>query len=89
MGNQKREINPRDQAGVAGRFFTDVNVIDNVTDKEKARCDQGDDHARDVALPDVAPDPKPARRNENGADRVEGRIDRGKIRNCHATDSHR
>jgi len=52
--NEKRKINPRDQAGVAGRFFTDVHVIDNVTDQETARCDQSDDHARHVALPDVA-----------------------------------
>ena len=81
--DQNRKINPRDQAMIAGGLFAGMRVIDNVTDKKTGRCNQGDDHARHVTLPDVAPDPKPARRNEDGADGVERRIDRWEIRNCH------
>ena len=89
VGDENREINPGDQTGVTGRFFAGMQVIDDVTDQKTARCDQSDDHARHVSLPDIAPDPEPPRRNENGAERVERRIDRWQIINRHVTDSHR
>src|SRR6266446_1871265 len=83
VGDEKREINPRDQSGIAGRFFAHVHVIDDVTDKKTGGCSEGDDHARHMTPPEVAPNPEPARRNENGADGVERRIDRWEIRYCH------
>ena len=81
--DQNREVNPRDQAMIAGGLFARVQVINDVTDEKTGRCDQGHDHARDVTLPDIAPDPEPAHRNKNGADRVKRCIDRWKIRNRH------
>ena len=70
MGDKNWKIDPRDQTGVPGRFFTGIYVINNVANEKPGRCDQRDDHARDMSLPDVATNPEPACRNENGADRV-------------------
>ena len=69
--DQDREINPGDEAGVARGFFAGVKVISDVADEETGGGDERDNHARDVPLPDVAPDPEPARRDKNGADRVQ------------------
>ena len=77
MRRQKWEINDRDPSGVAGRFFTDLRVIDNVADQKTGRGNEGDDHAGHMALPDVAPDPKPTQADEDGADQIEHCIDRG------------
>src|SRR5205085_3060179 len=52
-------------------------------DQKSAGSDEGDDHAGDMALPDVAPDPKPARGNENGADCIEGCVNGGQVVYCH------
>jgi len=70
VGDQKRKVNPCDQAGVARGFFAGLRVINDVADEETGRRHEGCDHARDVTLPDIPPDPKPAHRNENGADRI-------------------
>ncbi len=35
MRNKQREINPRDQATVAGRLFADVHMINDVTDQKR------------------------------------------------------
>ena len=77
MRRQKWEINGRDQSGVSGRFFTDVRVINNVADQKTGRRNEGRDHAGNMALPDIAPDPEPAHADEDGADQIEQRVDRG------------
>src|SRR5690349_9199706 len=59
-------------------------MINYVADEKSGRRDEGNDHARDMALPDVAPDPEPTYRNENGADGIEGRIDCGQVLDCHS-----
>ena len=69
--DEDRKINPRDQSTVAGRFFADVRMISNVADEKSGRSNERDDHARDVSLPDIAPDPKPAHRDEHGANCVQ------------------
>ncbi len=81
--DQKRKVNPCNQASIAGGFFTDVRVVNDVTDEKRGRRDEGGNHAGDVTLPDIPPDPKPAHRNENGADRVKRSIDRREITNRH------
>ena len=77
VGNKNREINPRDYSGVAGRFLANVRVINYVANEKKCGANDGRDHARHMALPDVAANPKPARRNKNRAQRVERGVDRG------------
>ena len=83
VSGQNWEINPGDQAGIAGGQFADLPVIYNVPDQERGGGDQGDDHTRDMALPNVSADPKPAHRDEHSANRVERGVDRRQIVNCH------
>src|SRR5262249_4168656 len=59
-------------------------MINDVADQKTGRSNEGDDHARHVALPNISADPKPAHRNENRADRVERGIDCGQILDCHS-----
>jgi len=58
-------------------------MVDNVAGQEARRRDQRENHARHVALPDIPADPEPTHRDEHGADRVEGRVDRGEVVDCH------
>src|SRR5207302_8586196 len=81
--DQDWKIDPCDQPAVSGRFFAGVQVVDDVADQKSAGSDEGDDHAGDMALPDVAPYPKPARGNENGADCIKGCVDGGQVVYCH------
>ena len=77
--NQNRKIDRRDPAGVTGGFFAHVRVINDVSNEKQGRADDGGDHARDMSLPDIAPDPEPAGGNENCAQGIERSIDCGKI----------
>ena len=60
VGDQEREIKPGDEAVVAGRFLTDVNVIIDIAREEKRRRNNRGDHAGDVCAPSPAPDEPPA-----------------------------
>ena len=70
VSDQNWKINPGDQAAITRRFFADVQMINDIADEKAGGCNQGDDHARHVALPDVATDPEPTCRNKNSADRI-------------------
>ena len=60
MRNQDWKINPGDHAGVARGKFAEFRVINDVADEKPGRGDERDDHAGNMALPDIAPDPEPA-----------------------------
>src|SRR4029077_13792872 len=75
----KREQNVRSEHGkvnrsqpamIAGRFFTDMEVIDDVAGEKEGRRNDRGDHARDMSLPNIAANPEPPRRNENRADKI-------------------
>ena len=58
---QHREVNRRQPAAVAGRFFTDLGMIGDVANEKQGRGNERRDHANDVALPEIPPNEVPAR----------------------------
>ena len=71
VSDENWKINPGEEPSVAGRLFANVHVINDVACQKTGRRDERGNHARDVSLPDVTPDPEPTRGNENRADGIE------------------
>lgn len=71
MGSENWKINRRQPAGITGRFFADVDMVDNVTNQETSGADDCRNHARDVSLPNLPANPKPSGCYEDCAQKIE------------------
>jgi hypothetical protein len=76
---EDRKVEPRDPAGVSGRFLANTRVISDVADQKTNRREQCCDHARHMAAPRAAPNEVPTRGNKNGAYEIERGIERGQV----------
>jgi len=79
VAGQYWEVNGRQPPAVAGRFFTNLGMIGEVTSEKQGRGNDRCDHAGDVALPKIPANKVPAGRNENRADGVQRGVDGGEI----------
>jgi len=76
---QDWKVNPRDPAGVSGRFLAHARVISDVANQKTDRREKGCDHAHHMTAPGVTPDEVPTGRNENGAHEVKRGVERGQV----------
>src|SRR5438094_4159495 len=83
--NQHREINwTYDSLCCEGcRFLTHMRMVNDVTRQKKRRRNHRSDHAGHVTAPCTVPDQIPTHRDEDGADKIERRVDRRQIGNTH------
>ena len=72
---QDRKVNPREPAGVSGRFLANARMIGDVANQKKNRRDEGYDHAHHVTAPRAVPDEVPTRGNKNGAHEIKRGIE--------------
>ena len=79
VASQYREVNGRQPPAVAGRFFTNLGMIGEVTSEKQSRGNDRRDHAGDVALPKIPANKVPACGNENRADGIQRGVDGGEI----------
>ena len=75
MRGQDRKVNPREPAGVSGRFLANARMISDVANQKTDRRDEGYDHADHVTAPRAAPDEIPTRRNKNRAHEIKRGVD--------------
>ena len=76
---QDRKVNPRDPAGVSGRFLAHARMISDVANQKTDRREEGYDHAHHVTAPRPAPDEVPTRGNKNGAHEIKRGIEGGQV----------
>ena len=76
---EDRKVNPRDLAGVSGRFLANARMISDVANQKTDRRQKRRDHAHHVTAPGVTPDEVPTGRNENGAHEVKRGVERGQV----------
>ena len=76
---QDRKVNPRDPAGVSGRFLANARMISDVANQKKDRREESYDHAHHVTAPRAAPDEVPTRGNKNGAHEIKRGIEGGQV----------
>src|SRR6266513_1399580 len=83
--NQHREINwTYDPLRCErGRFLTHMRMVNDVTGQKKCGRNYGSDHTGHVTPPRTVPDQIPTHRDEDGADKIERRVDRRQIGNTH------
>ena len=79
VASQYREVNGRQPPAVAGRFFTNLGMIGEITSEKQGRGNDRRDHAGDVALPKIPANKVPACGNENRADGIQRGVDGGEI----------
>jgi len=70
-----RKVDPREPAGVSGRFLADARMISDVANQKTNRRGDGYDHAHRVTAPSAAPDEIPTRGNKNSAHEIERGIE--------------
>ena len=75
MRGKDRKVDPREPAGVSGRFLADARMISDVANQKTNRRGDGYDHAHHVTAPSAAPDEIPTRGNKNGAHEIERGIE--------------
>ena len=75
MRGKDRKVDPRDPAGVSGRFLANVRMINDVTNQKTDRRGEGYDHAYHVTAPSAAPDEIPPTGNKNGAHEIKRGIE--------------
>ena len=75
MRGQDRKVNPRDPAGVSGRFLANARMISDVANQKTDRREEGHNHAHHVTAPRAAPDEIPTRGNKNSAHEIERGIE--------------
>ena len=76
---QNRKVNPRDPAGVAGRFLAYAGMISDVANQKKNRREKRYYHAHHMTAPRAAPDKVPTRGNKNGAHEIKRGIESGQV----------
>ena len=79
MRGQDRKVNPRDPAGVSGRFLAHARMISDVANQKTDRREESCDHAYHVTAPGAAPDEVPPHRNKNGAHEIKRGIEGGQV----------
>ena len=75
VGGQHRKVNPRDPAGVSGRFLPNACMISDVANQKTDRRVKGYNHAHHVTAPRTSPDEVPPDGNKNGAHEIKRGID--------------
>ena len=79
MRGQDRKVNPREPAGVSGRFLANARMISDVANQKTDRREEGHNHAHHVTAPRAAPDEAPTHGNKNGAHEIERGIEGGQV----------
>ena len=79
MRGKDRKVNPREPAGISGRFLANARMISDVANQKTDRRGEGYDHAHHVTAPRAATDEVPTRRNKNGAHEIERGIESGQV----------
>jgi len=77
--SQDRKVNPREPAGISGRFLTNARMISDVANQEKDGGREGYNHANHVTPPGAAPDEVPAHGDKNGAHEIKRGIEGGQV----------
>ena len=75
MRGEDRKVDPREPAGVSGRFLSNPRMVSDVANQKTNRGDQGYDHADHVMAPGTASDEVPTGGNKDGAHEIKRGIE--------------
>ena len=75
MRGKHRKVDPREPAGVSGRFLANARMISDIANQKTNRRGERYDHAHHVTAPSAAPNEIPTRGNKNSAHEIKRGIE--------------